>query len=78
MQVPQGGVAGPMSAAMIYPRGKTFQAFMGPEQAAYPPIAKIVRSRGFMGAKMYFWAKRLSDKTFAVHLKEFPAQQQNW
>ena len=81
LQVPLGdldAMSGPSAAGMIYPRGKKWLITFTREQAAFRPLAELVRARGFMGGRLFCYAKKLDDFSIEVQLEELPAQEQPW
>lgn len=69
------GADGPI---FIYPKGKLFEMSIDRDEEANHRIMALVRTRGWNGLKMYLWAQRMDDHWLAIHLRDYPDQNQNW
>jgi hypothetical protein len=69
---------------MIYDRKRALMWQLYPRSASEGGdgnlirIAEIYRSRGYLGSKIYAWAKKLSEEDLSVCIKPLPSQDISW
>lgn len=62
---------------MIYDRTREFQTAVSKGDCSpqvWKQIEDTCKAKGYWGAKLYVWAKRMADKEFAITLNHLPDQ----
>ena len=62
---------------MLYDEKRKIQA-MVTDPAAKSVLVPIIRAKGYLGAKGYFWAVQEEQDQIRVFTDEWPKQQHNW
>jgi len=62
---------------MLYDEKRKIQA-MVQDPAAKSVLVPIIRAKGYLGAKGYFWAVQEAEDRIRVFTDEWPKQQHNW
>lgn len=66
-------------AVMLYDEPRQVVAAINTnQQPAYNQLLAVIRSRGYMGAKLYFWATLDTRDTLKVVVDPLPTQTQSW
>eukprot|EP01025_Chloroclados_australasicus_P055697 TRINITY_DN680_c0_g1_i1.p1 TRINITY_DN680_c0_g1~~TRINITY_DN680_c0_g1_i1.p1 ORF type:complete len:374 (-),score=37.38 TRINITY_DN680_c0_g1_i1:1601-2722(-) len=64
-------------AMLIYDELQTFRRLIPQKEECFSSLSKLVRENGFMGLKMYMYAKR-EGQNLRIFLDDFPSQNQPW
>lgn len=65
---------------MVYDRTRALETYFNRDDnpALFDQIAELVREKGFMGMKIYLWAKRTGDFELSLALDKVPNQNVPW
>lgn len=74
----QVGLDDPFSPLMLYDEKRTIHTYIGQEQYAHAILYKTVSTKGYQGAKAYFWSRRVSNSTVRIFLEDRPANKPFW